>query len=115
MRCKALSEMTIEELRKLFPISLHKHNPLWKDWFCEEKKRIISFIGGGYRISHIGSTAIADIMAKNIVDILVEAHDPAAMEKAAHSAGATLSAMTLAQMETLWEQAKRTEREGTQK
>ena len=69
MRCKALSEMTIEELRKLFPISLHKHNPLWKDWFCEEKERIISFIGGGYRISHIGSTAIADIMAKNIVDI----------------------------------------------
>ncbi len=39
----------------------------------------------------------------------------AAMEKAAQSAGATLSAMTLAQMETLWEQAKRTEREGTQK
>ncbi len=83
MRCKALYEMTIEELRKLFPISLHKHNSLWKDWFCEEKERIISFIGDGYRISHIGSTAIADIMAKNIVDILVEAHDPAAMEKAA--------------------------------
>ena len=83
MRCKALSEMAIEELRKLFPISLHKHNPLWKDWFCEEKERIISFIGDGYRISHIDSTEIADIIAKNIVDILVEAHDPAAMEKAA--------------------------------
>lgn len=85
MSVKSLSEMTKEELWKLFPVSLHKHNHSWKDWFCEEKERIISFIGSGYRISHIGSTAIADIKAKNIVDILLEARNPAAMEKVAQS------------------------------
>lgn len=85
MSVKSLSEMTKEELWKLFPVSLHKHNHSWKDWFCEEKERIISFIGSGYRISHIGSTAIEGIMAKNIVDILLEARNPAAMEKVAQS------------------------------
>lgn len=65
--------MTLEELWELFPIVLTPHNPHWADW-AEEEMAILSNLLSGFdkRISHIGSTAIPGIMAKPIVDILVE-------------------------------------------
>lgn len=65
--------MTLEELWKLFPIVLTPHNPQWSFW-AEEEMRSLSSILAGYSpiINHIGSTAIPDIQAKPIVDILVE-------------------------------------------
>lgn len=74
---KKLEEMSLEELWQLFPIILVEHNPLWKVWYDEERNTILSIVPTERikRISHIGSTAILEIWAKNIVDILVEVND----------------------------------------
>ena len=71
---KELSEMTLEELWQLFPISLVPHDERWPDNYREAEEEISSLLKNFRveRISHIGSTAIKDIWAKNIVDILIE-------------------------------------------
>ncbi|HBI62670.1 MAG TPA: GrpB family protein [Lachnospiraceae bacterium] len=70
---KKLSEMTLEELWQLFPIILTEHNDNWNTWYNEEYQRLCIFLSGiKVRISHIGSTAIENIWAKPIIDILVE-------------------------------------------
>lgn len=73
---KPLSEMSLEELWRLFPIVLKKHNPKYKKWYLAEKKNIFNSLEGikVYRISHIGSTAIPGLKAKPTVDILLETH-----------------------------------------
>ena len=65
--------MTLEELWEVFPIVLTPHNPQWSYW-AEEEMRLLSSLLAKYNptINHIGSTAIPDIQAKPIVDILVE-------------------------------------------
>ena len=35
---KKLSEMSLEELWKLFPIYLTEHQPYWKEWYTDEGK-----------------------------------------------------------------------------
>lgn len=74
---KKLEEISLEELWQLFPIFLVEHNPLWKVWYEEERNTILSIVPSKSikRISHIGSTAILRIWAKNIVDLLVEVND----------------------------------------
>jgi len=71
---KKLEEMSLEELWQLFPIFLVEHNKDWKSWYEEEKRIITALISKEYiiRVAHIGSTAISNIWAKNIVDILIE-------------------------------------------
>lgn len=70
---KSLSEMTLEELWQVFPIIISEHKDCWKNQYEEEKQNIISLLNGNdIRINHIGSTAINNIRAKPIVDILVE-------------------------------------------
>lgn len=72
---KKLSEMTLEELWELFPISLTEHKDCWAEDYRQMERRLRSGLSGIslVRISHIGSTAIKDIWAKDIVDILLEA------------------------------------------
>ncbi len=69
-----LSEMTLEELWELFPIFLTEHKSCWRDYYCEMAGYLRSQLSEFQivRISHIGSTAIDNIWAKDIVDILVE-------------------------------------------
>lgn len=71
---KKLSEMTLEELWRLFPIQLKPHNKEWVLYYDEMKKNIENMLSQykNMRISHIGSTAIKGIWAKPIIDILVE-------------------------------------------
>ncbi|MFW5873764.1 MAG: GrpB family protein [Bacillota bacterium] len=71
---KRLTEMSLEELWELFPIRLKEYNPEYKDWYCEEKEKIIKAIGKDKikRINHIGSTAVEGLISKPIVDILLE-------------------------------------------
>ena len=69
---KKLSEMTLEELWRLFPIFLTEHKSYWKEWYSEEEDVLKTALPQIERISHIGSTAIASIWAKPIIDILVE-------------------------------------------
>ena len=70
---KKLSEMTLKELWQLFPIFLTEHDDRWNAWYNEEYQRLCIFLSSiNARISHIGSTAIENIWAKPIIDILVE-------------------------------------------
>ena len=78
---KDLSEMTLEELWELFPIFLVAHDDRWKDDFNEIGKTLTGLLSDQsvVRISHIGSTAIQGIWAKNIVDVMVELSQSADM------------------------------------
>lgn len=71
---KDLSKMPLDELWKLFPIILREHNPCYEAWYESEKNDILSCIQSKdiYRINHIGSTAVKDLVAKPTVDILLE-------------------------------------------
>lgn len=80
---KSLSEMTLEELWKLFPIVLKEYNPVYRNWYIEEKHQIERVLNSYdiVRISHIGSTAIKGLLAKPIIDILLEVSDNCDSEK----------------------------------
>ena len=79
---KELSEMTLEELWELFPIFLVAHDERWKDNYNEVEKTLTGLLSDQpvIRISHIGSTAIQGIWAKNIVDVMVEIPQSADMK-----------------------------------
>lgn len=82
---KELSEMKLEELWDLFPIFLVAHNDKWNTYY-EEIEIILKNILSECpieRISHIGSTAISGIWAKDIVDILIEVSKDSDMENTA--------------------------------
>lgn len=65
--------MTLQELWDLFPISLIDHKSEWEEWTVTEIDYLSDLLRG-YQpvISHIGSTALPEIKAKPIIDILVE-------------------------------------------
>lgn len=69
-----VSELTQEEFQKIFPIELKEYNANYKMWYEEEKQLIEETVGveNIVRINHIGSTAIENIVAKPMVDILLE-------------------------------------------
>ena len=69
---KKLSEMTLEELWRLFPIILTEHDDRWERFYSEEEALLKSILPSGTVVNHIGSTAVKGIWAKPIVDILVE-------------------------------------------
>lgn len=71
MSSKKLSEMTLEELWQLFPIFLTEHCACWAEWYGEEVETLKRLLPSDAEYHHIGSTAIADIMAKPIIDIIV--------------------------------------------
>lgn len=83
---KKLEEMTLAELWYLFPINLVAHNPQWSYWYAEKKDKLKklfrSYSVDVYRIEHIGSTAVPDIFAKPIIDILIELNSSREMQKA---------------------------------
>ena len=68
---KKLSEMTLEELWQLFPIFLTEHRPYWTDWYNDEENQLKSILPSNTVYHHVGSTAIKDIWAKPIIDILI--------------------------------------------
>lgn len=70
----SLTEMSLEELWELFPISLVEPNGTWAQQYRKIEAELIETLGdvSGLCVNHIGSTAIAGIKAKDIVDVLVE-------------------------------------------
>ena len=74
---KELSEMMLEELWELFPIFLVEHNEKWSGYYKEIESTLQKLLSSYPvdRISHIGSTAIQGIWAKDIVDVMVEIPD----------------------------------------
>lgn len=71
---KHITEMPMEEQKKLLPITLEKHNLEYKQWYEIEKQCIMNAmkVEDIARINHIGSSAVKDLIAKPIVDILLE-------------------------------------------
>jgi GrpB-like predicted nucleotidyltransferase (UPF0157 family) len=70
------AEMSLEELWRLFPIELTEHNPIWADWYDKERIALLELLGDHIaQIGHIGSTAINGLLAKPIVDILLQIGD----------------------------------------
>lgn len=71
---KELGDMSLEELWQLFPIVLKEHSPAYAAWYRAEEARLMHLLHGNTicRVSHIGSTAVAGLLAKPIVDILLE-------------------------------------------
>ena len=71
---KELSEMSLEELWELFPIFLVAHNDKWNLYYDEIENLLKNALSKYQikRISHIGSTAISGIWAKDIIDVLIE-------------------------------------------
>lgn len=68
--------MTLEELWQLFPIELVAHRDEWLSWATEEIALLSEALAGvSPVINHIGSTAIPGIVAKPIIDILLEVGD----------------------------------------
>jgi GrpB-like predicted nucleotidyltransferase (UPF0157 family) len=65
--------LTLEELWRLFPIELAEHNLAWRDWYKAEEASLLALLGGAVKkIEHIGSTAVDGLIAKPIVDILLQ-------------------------------------------
>ena len=65
--------MTLEELWALFPIVLTPHQPQWAAWAKDEMGSLSRLLQDYSPIvNHIGSTAIPEIWAKPIIDILIE-------------------------------------------
>ena len=75
--------MTLEELWKLFPIFLTEHKNYWKDWYAEERAILKNLLPFDLEFHHIGSTAINNIRAKPIIDILIAVKDNALLSAAA--------------------------------
>ena len=69
-----VSELTPQEFQKTFPITLADVVPEYADWYEEEKAGLLGVIDAKdiVRINHIGSSAIPNIKAKPVVDILLE-------------------------------------------
>src|SRR5919112_3572482 len=52
------------------------HDPRWRDAFEAEAKRVAAALGENVvAVHHVGSTAIPNIYAKPVVDLLVEVRD----------------------------------------
>lgn len=66
--------MSLEELWRLFPIILREANPDYTVWYGEEEEALLRSLReyDVCRISHIGSTSVDGLIAKPIVDILLE-------------------------------------------
>jgi GrpB-like predicted nucleotidyltransferase (UPF0157 family)/ribosomal protein S18 acetylase RimI-like enzyme len=68
--------LKLAELWQLFPIQLAEHDPAWREWYDNEAADLNNLLGNAVeRIDHIGSTAIVGLLAKPIVDILLQVSD----------------------------------------
>lgn len=69
-----LKSFSLQELWGLLPILLVAPKPEWTQRYQNMERLLHDLLSddGDVRVSHIGSTAIKGIWAKNIVDILVE-------------------------------------------
>ncbi len=57
-------------------VEVVSHNPIWRNEFERESKQVTSALGENVvLIHHMGSTAIPNIYAKPVIDLLVEVND----------------------------------------
>lgn len=84
---KELTDMSLDELWELFPIALIEHDEKWGASYRGMEARLRELLASfpSVRISHIGSTAVPGIQAKDIVDVLVEIREGCDLEDAARA------------------------------
>lgn len=81
---KPLQQETPEERRtRIYPVVLSEYNPVWTEWYAEEKAIIQRLVGEENiaRISHYGSTSVPGLVAKPTVDILLEINEDTDLNK----------------------------------
>lgn len=63
-----------EDLWRIFPIIVSKHQPNWANFYAQEKQLLEKQLGLDKiaRINHFGSTSVPGLVAKPIIDILLE-------------------------------------------
>jgi GrpB-like predicted nucleotidyltransferase (UPF0157 family) len=67
------NETEAERLGKLYPIILAEYNPAYPNLYQQERDFLLSVFGNVVlRISHIGSTAVPNLISKPTIDILLE-------------------------------------------
>lgn len=71
--------VTIGERRRVDgPIHLAEHDPAWQGLYEREASRIRGLLGGRVLLlEHVGSTSVAGLAAKPIIDVLLGVADPA--------------------------------------
>ena len=80
----ALQGMSKEELWQLFPIQLREPSPAYAAQYERMRETLVDLLGPlVLRLSHVGSTAVPNLVAKPIVDLLLEVSSPAELAKAA--------------------------------
>jgi GrpB-like predicted nucleotidyltransferase (UPF0157 family) len=57
------------------PVSLAVPNDAWASVYAALHSRLVAALGPGVRVEHIGSTSIAGIVAKPVIDVLVSVPD----------------------------------------
>lgn len=69
-----LDQMTDEARWQLFPVLLQPYDPVWVERYRQEEAAICETIGAENiaRVTHIGSTAVPNLIAKPTIDILLE-------------------------------------------
>jgi len=66
------SNITNEQLSRLFPVLLIEHNPNWKEYYLKEKEFLSTiFVNNLIRINHIGSNYVSGLVSKPTIDILL--------------------------------------------
>lgn len=69
---KRVTDLTKDEIAKLFPVELYPYDSKWNDIYLAEEKLLLKTLGGEIlRIEHFGSTSIPNIIAKDTIDILI--------------------------------------------
>jgi GrpB-like predicted nucleotidyltransferase (UPF0157 family) len=73
MKKKVLSDLTKEEIGKLFPIEISQYDTNWPNVYKAERERIEKNITATLfsRIEHFGSTSVPGLSSKNTIDILM--------------------------------------------
>ncbi len=71
---KKPEDMTTAELGLLFPVKLVAPNSNWPEIFQCEKRTILRHLAGipVTYVEHIGSTAVAGLQSKDVIDMLLE-------------------------------------------
>jgi GrpB-like predicted nucleotidyltransferase (UPF0157 family) len=71
---KGLSDLSPDELGRLFPIRVVEFDEKWEGYFRKERSHLLTILGTALavRIIHFGSTAVPGLAAKPTIDILVE-------------------------------------------
>jgi GrpB-like predicted nucleotidyltransferase (UPF0157 family) len=60
------------------PVTLHEYDPRWPDQFARQSARIRAALNERVlRLEHVGSTAVAGLVAKPRIDIVLVVADPA--------------------------------------